>query len=441
MEIYDIAVLGGGIAGLSAAIHASELGGKVCLIEKEHIGGACFRSYYPLRMAMTSAVTGRGMLENTKGLASAISSRWLETIKSKRVVYKNGNGVLINNTEIMIGSEGREEVIKAGKIIIATGSVPIPSPSMPFDGETVLSPDDVISMREIPENILIVGGDRVGCELATLFNRWGSKVFLCDPRSHVIGEQDPDIITALEEELKKQKIKLLLNRKPVSMFKEGGKVDITLDGEIKLSTDKIILSGARKSNTGNLDAARLGLRLGERNEVLVNEKMESSVPGIYAVGSVTGSCPDPVLSEEGGRVAAKNAMGKDRTLNLDHVPVITHTDPEIVSVGCSVKNAQYKGFRAVEGRCDYNALDHSLVSGETVGLFKVVADKTTKKVIGVHIFGRGASEMITLAALAIKKGLAVSDLAALSCGWPTRFQGFKRAARMCLDNLSSRPSD
>lgn len=428
MESYDIAVLGAGVAGISAALHASELGARVCLIEKGQVGGNCFNFY--------KTADAKGVLDEAK--VRAISTRWLETI-GKKAVFKSGNGCLINNTEIMVQSSAGEEVVKAGKIIVTAGSVPIPSPLMPFDGETILSPDDVISMREIPENILIVGGNRIGCELATLFNRRGSKVFLCDPRPHVIEGYDPDVVAAVEDEMKKQKIKLLLGRKPVSMYKEGGKVDVTLDGEIKFSTDKIVLVGLRRANTWALDATRL--RLGERGEILVNEKMESSVAGIYAAGSVTGNSPNPELAEEGGRVAAKNALGKTRVLNLEHVPMIIGADPEIASVGCSVSNAQYKGFRAVEGRFDYNALDHSIISGETAGLFKVVADKTTKKVIGAHIHGRGASEMISLAVLAVKKGLSVSDLAALPCGWPTRFQGLKWAARMCLDKLSSRPPE
>lgn len=436
MESYDVAVLGGGVAGIFTALHASELGAKVCLIEKEQIGGACSSGYTSLEVAL--ACPEKGRLESLKDRLDAISLRRMETLQQRKITVKNGDGSLINSAEILIRSDAGEEVVSAGKIVVATGSVPISFPSMPFDGETILSPDDIFALRGIPESILIVGGGKIGCELATLFNHWGSKVFLCDERPRVLTEQDPDIIAALESEMKKQKIKLLLNRKPVSIYKDGGKIDVTLDGEIKFSTDKIIIAGLRKANTGMLDAARLGLRLGDRSEILVNETMESSVPGIYAVGSVTGSNPDPVLSEESGKVAARNALGKARSLNLGHVPVVVHTNPEIASVGCSASNAHYKGFRAVEGRCEFNTLDCSLISGETVGLLKVVADKTTKKVIGVHIFGGGASEMISLGALAIKKGLAISDLAALSCGWPTRFQGVKKAARMCLDKLSAK---
>ena len=203
----------------------------------------------------------------------------------------------------------------------------------------------------------------------------------------------------------------------------------------------MISEGVKSANREALEAVRPGLLLGERKEVLVNDRMESSVPGIYAVGSVTGCSPDPLLSEEGGRIAAKNALGKGRTLNMDHVPTIVYTDPEIASVGCTATNGHYKGFRTVEGCFNSNALDHSIITGEIVGLFKIVADKTTKKVIGMHILGSGASEMISLAALTIKKGLAVSDLAALPCGWPSRFQGVKKAARMCLDRLSGKHSD
>lgn len=440
MGEFDVAVIGGGIAGFSASVHAAELGAKVCLIEKSKIGGTSSKRFYPLRIGVGYSREERSrFFEDINGNIETIMNEWLQTIAEKKIALKIGNGVLINNTEVLVQSVDGEEVVKAGKIIVATGSAPVSISSMPFDGENIFSQDDVFALREIPENILIVGGDRVGCEIATLFSRWGCKVIVCDERPHVLADQDTGIIALLEEEMKKQKIKLVLNRKPVSMYKDGDQIDITLDGEIKFSTNKIVLAGMRKANTAALGVAKLGLRVGDRGEILVNENMETSATGVYAVGSVTGGNPDPLISEEGGRIAVKNALGKPRPLNPDHIPVIIYTDPEVASVGVSAQNAHYKGYRAVEGVYDYNKLNRPSLRGETaVGRVKVAADKTTKKVIGVHIIGRNASEVISLAALAVKKGLMVSDLATLSCGWPTRYEGLKRAARACLNALSAK---
>lgn len=455
---YDIAVLGGGAAGFAAALRASELGARVCLIEKDRPGGSCFRGgLYPLRSALVALESRRAagapterdalagdkpdaarLFEDANDIAEAVSRNRRETLGRKGIAFKNGNGLLVSKSEILVRFQDREELVRAGKIVLATGSAADPMPSMPFDKQAILPGDGFFALRETPESVLIVGGGKAGCEMAVLLKRLGSKVFLCDENPRLAQGLDADIVSAVEAEMKRQKIKLLLGKKLVSIFKDGSKINVSLESGIKFSVDTIVVTNRRKANTDGMEASPLGLRLGESREVLVDEKMESSVPGVYAAGSVARCGVNVNLSEEEGKVAAENALGKEKKLNPDYAPLIIYTDPEAASVGCSVKDAHYRGFRAVEGRCDYNMLDRSFIDrGAGAGLFKVVADKPTKKVIGVHLFGAGAAEAIPWVALAIKRGLTATDLATLSCGWPTQLQGIKIAARSCLETLAA----
>ncbi|MBI4383298.1 MAG: NAD(P)/FAD-dependent oxidoreductase [Nitrospinae bacterium] len=458
MEEFDLAVLGGGVAGISAVLRASEMGARACLIEEKGIGGSCFHNGpYPLRATLnllrdrpdfSGSTAGSdnaesatadlpGLLRQVRDTVNAIAYRWRETLSSKGIAVKDGRGSLIGPSGIRVRGQDGEELVKADKVVIATGSAVDPFPSLPFDGRFVFPGDDLFSLSEVPASVLIVGGGKAGCEMAVLFRALGSRVFVADEKNSLADGLDADVATALETEMKRRKVKLLLGKKIVSVFKDADKIDVSLEGAIKFPVDKIMLTGRRKANTDDLDTERLGIRLGERKEILVDEKMQTAAPGVYAVGSVTGSVPDPNRSEEEGRVAAENALGKERKLNPFNIPLI-YTDPELATVGYRAEDAHYHGFRAVEGRCDYSALDHSLVARESAGLFKVVADKTTKKVIGAHLFAPDASEMIPLAALAVKKGLTANDMATLACGWGSRFQGVKMAARSCVEKLSGR---
>jgi pyruvate/2-oxoglutarate dehydrogenase complex dihydrolipoamide dehydrogenase (E3) component len=186
-----------------------------------------------------------------------------------------------------------------------------------------------------------------------------------------------------------------------------------------------------------MNAEEFGIRMGELQQILVNEKMETTAKGVYAIGSVTGRKSFDGLSEEEGRVAVENALGKDKSLNTDWIPKVIYTDPEIATVGCFAQEAHHKGFRGVEGRCDIESLDYSILEGEGRGFFKIVADKSSKKIIGGQIVCTRASEFIPLILLAIKKGLTVNSLARLSCGVSTQFQGIQQAAKACLRAMSA----
>jgi len=453
MNEFDVAVLGAGIAGISAATRASELGAKVCLIEKDKLGGSYFnKGLYPYRRMMAQMADGginlqleaggnreeiSRLFEDAQQFSQSIARKWELTLNHKGVHIEFGEAVSIGFNEVSILGPDKEKSIRAKNCIFALGSRITPPPTMPFDGERIISRDDIFKLGKVPVSVLILGGGSEGCELASLYNRLGSKTFLCEEGPRLLANQDPDITDSMEKEMKTRKVKVLLNKKVISIFKDTDTLDISLGGGVKFSVQTIVLTSGRMARTQGLNARQIGLRMGERQQILVDEKMETTAKGVYAVGSVTGRKSFDGLSEEEGRVAAENALGKNKSLNVDWIPRVIYTDPEIATVGCFARDAHHRGFRAVEGRCDLELLDHSLLGDEGDGFFKIVADKSTKKMIGGQIVCKRASEFIPLILLAIKKGLTVNSLAGLSCGVSAQFQGIQQAAKACVRGMNA----
>jgi dihydrolipoyl dehydrogenase len=457
MDEFDIAILGAGISGLSAAKRAAELSAKICLIENHTLGGRCIhKGLYPYRYLMRQLEKnwcnprfpdseGKGAEKNAdvasslfaegRNFSQTVAKKWESTLTSKGVHIETGRGVLVAANEIRVRGPDGDKIVKAKKIILATGSCIEAPATMPFEAEKIISADDVFAVGKVPGSVLILGADGAGCELAVLYNKLGSKTFLCDETPRLLAEQDPDIMEALEGEMKRQKIKLLLNKKVISIFKDSSAIDISLDGGVKFSVETIILTTNRKARVEGMDAEKMGLRLGEKGQILVDEKQETTLSGVYAIGSVTGREGFHGLSEEEGKVAVDNALGKKARLNTDWIPRNVYTELEISTVGCYAGNAHHMGFRAVEGKCDSDQLDHSLIRDSAPGFFKIVADKTSRKVIGGQIVSRQASEFTPLILLTIKKGLPVNSLAGLSCGASSQLLGIREAARACVEAL------
>jgi dihydrolipoamide dehydrogenase len=453
MDEFDIAILGAGVSGVSAATRASELGAKICLIEKGEIGGRCtFNGLYPTRRMMSQIADKKiglqpeaedyqeeisRLFEDAQKFSQSIAGKWETALKEKGVRIEFGEAVVSGPNEVKILGVDGDKIIRAKNIIYALGSRVTPPSTIPFDGERIISLDSVFKTRKVPASVLILGGGGAGCELALLYNKLGSKTFLCEEGPRLLENQDPDVIDAIEKEMKSRKVKVLLHKKIVSIFKDTEKIDISLEGGVKFSVQTIVLTSGRTAQTEEMNAEEFGIRMGECRQILVNEKMETTANGVYAIGSVTGRKSFDGLSEEEGRVAVENALGKNKSLNIDWIPQVIYTDFEIATVGCFARDAHYKGFRGVEGKCDVANLDHSMLGEQETGFFKIVADKSSKKIIGGQIVCKRASEYIPLILLAIKKGLTVNSLARLSSGVSTQFQGIQQAAKACLRAMSA----
>lgn len=441
MKEFDVIVIGGGTAGVAAAQSAVEQGARVGLVESNRLGGhSLFRGQLPLQVVRdrmeksNKQISFKSLVQEVEEKAGEISKEIEERLKSSGVECIKGDGALAGSGQVMVRQGEDSSLLKSGKIIIATGSLPKPVATIPFD-DHIFHSDRLLDWKEAPASLLIVGGDKTGLEAATLFNLLGTKVFLVDENHHLIHDKDPDLITALETKFKKQKIKTLLGKKIISIFKDTEKINVTLDGGVKFSTEKILVSGERLGNTADLELDGLSVERGPNREIWVNENMETSLKGVFAVGSVTGRSRSLQISKEEGRVAGINAAGGSESLDQDQVPFCLQTQPEIASIGCLSGNAHYKGYRAVEGRYNSSGVDGS--NSHEGGFCKIIADRESKRIIGAQILGTQASESITQLQSDIREGVPVKKLAQIS--EPTPFlKPIISAAKECVRALSAR---
>ena len=429
MDEYDIVIIGGGLSGLSAARRAIEEGAKVCIVEKNEFDGDCYAKALlpPINTGLSSNQDEKIGLRQLRENAKEVINSRIAYLREAGVVIKGGNGSLLSPAKVRIESESGEALISAGKIIIAVGSKQKPLVNFPLNGETIISSDEVCQLDKIPDSILIVSGEKTGAEVASLLKRFGGKVILCHEQSRLLSDQDPELSIALEEGMKRKKIKLLLKKNIQSIFKDTDKIDITLDGNVKFSVKLIVFIGERLGNIDGLGLDPDGIRTGDNNEIWVNESMETSLPGVFAIGSVTGRCRSNSMSEEEGRVAVLSALGKVTSVNKKHIPYIINSHPDVASVGCYSGEAHEFGFHGIEGKFDFESINFP---GD--GFVKVAVDKRTGKVIGAQIYGENASEIISLAALAVKKGFSVKTLSQMNCGWASPDRRIQEAARSCL---------
>ena len=439
MEEFDVVVLGGGTAGIAAARSAVGEGIRVGLIESNRLGGhSLFKGQLPLQIVRENSgesIAFDTLVREVEEQSIEVSKEIEDQLKNSGIEIIKGEGALAGSRQVMVRQGEDSLMLKSGKIIIATGSLPKPIGRIPFDDQSIFNMDRLLDWKEAPVSLLIVGGDKSALEAAHLFNLLGTKVFLVDDNQRLIHDKDPDLITALEAGFKQQKIKTLLGKKIISIFKSTDKIDVTLDGGVKFSTERMLVSGERLGNTANLVLDSLDIELGANQEIWVNEHMETSLKGVFAAGSVTGRPHSLEFSKEEGRVAGINAADGSASIDRDQVSFWLQTQPEIASIGCLNGNAHYKGYRAVQGRYDFpDDKDSAHNSG---GFCKVVADRESKQFIGAQMLGAQASESITQLQSDIREGVPVKNLTEIDES-KSSWKPIISAAKACVRALSAR---
>ena len=437
MTGFDVVVLGGGISGTRAALKAADLGAKVCLIEKEVLGK---KGFLRRNVLLPEGCYKSGKepkiweehLSNKKMLAEDFCEDLEAKLNSAGIVLKQGMGSLGSQNEILIEGENDSQLVKGGSLILACGSEPSFSATLPREENIIISIDEILQLKILPEKVLIVGSGKWGSEAAIGFQVLGCKVFMCTDSAEIFPEMDAEFNSKIEAQLKSRKIKYLGNKKIISFFKNGKDLEITLETGIKFTTNLIVMVDQRKGIEQNKIAESLGARLGSKGEILVDDLMMSSIPGVYGVGSIAGKWVADSVSQEQGKVAAENSMGKKRKFNPEWVPMLSNLVQNVGYVGCSMKSALGQGFHPIEGIND----DVSFIDLESE-TFKIVADKRSKLVVGAQIISKEAGELIPMILLMIKKGVTVANLANSSSIQGTRFQALCEAARTCLKVIKS----
>jgi dihydrolipoamide dehydrogenase len=446
-----LTIIGAGPGGYVAALKAAQLGAQVTVIEDTEVGGTCLnRGCIPTKAMVASAEAlhkARNLSEfgiDVQGEIIPNISKIIERknkivstqVKGIRSLFKSwginlieGRGIILTPEKVEIQKKDNTiEVLQTDKIIIATGSRPAQIPLFPFDGKHILSSDDALNIRSIPKSLIIVGAGVIGCEFAFIFKELGTDITMVEMMPRAVSTEDPEISEILEKELKKKKIKLLTNAKVESVKGDHDGMHLYLSDGKELIAEKILVSVGRALNTENIGLEALGIKKGARNEIIVNEKMETNIDGIYAIGDVTGGILLAHTASKQGIVAASNACGLEKKYDPSVVPAAIFTSPEIGSVGLREHQAKEKGINIKTGHFQFRALGKAHAMGEISGMIKIIADANTDRVLGVHIIGAHASDLVHEGALAIKTGLTVKELADMIHAHPTLAEGIMEAA-------------
>jgi dihydrolipoamide dehydrogenase len=446
-----LAVLGSGPGGYVAAIKSAQLGAQVTIIEDTEVGGTCLnKGCIPTKVLVATTELlhkVRNLEEYGIDIQGQVIPNLFKIIRRKnkvvstqvkgiRSLFKSwgvhlveGKGIILSPEKIKVErKDGFTEIVEADKMIIATGSRPARLPLFPFDGEHILSSDDALNIKSIPKSLIIIGAGAIGCEFACIFSELGTEVIILEIMPRAISIEDPEISEILEKELKKKKIKLILSTKVNEVKCQNNRIHVYLEGDKELVAEKLLVSVGRTLNTEGVGLEAIGIKKGQKGEILVNEKLETNIEGIYAVGDVTGCLLYAHVASRGGKIAAKNIMGRDEKMDYAVVPYAIFTSPEISSVGLKEYQALEKGIRVKTGHFQYKAIGKAHVMGEITGFFKIVSEEASDRILGVHIIGPRASDLIHEAALAIKNGLKTKDIANTIHAHPTLSEGLMEAA-------------
>ncbi len=447
-----LTIIGSGPGGYVAAIRAAQKGAQVTVVENAEVGGTCLNvGCIPTKTLIASAEAlehARNASDFGVDVSGAVGYN-LEKIRERRdkvvsiqvkgvrALFKSwgvnlieGRGALLSPDVVrVVQKDGMTMDVKSDKVIIATGSRPARLPGFPFDGDTVITSDDAIRLDRIPKTLLIVGAGVIGSEFAFIYRSFGSEVTMVEMMPRALSTEDEEMAELIEREFKKAKIKLITNVKVEKVGRSGdGTLVAQLSDGKQIATEMILVSIGRSMNSGNLGLEDVGVATGKRGEIIVNDKMETSVPGVYAIGDVTGKILLAHVASHQGLVAVENALGGSESMDYTVVPAGTFTMPEIGSVGLREHEAKEKGVKYRVGRFQYRTLGKAHAMGEITGMVKIISDEVTDKVIGVHICGAHATDLVHEGALAMKMGATAKQLGEMIHAHPTLAEGIMEAA-------------
>ena len=463
MEKYDLAVLGAGPGGYVAAIRGAQLGAKVCVIEKEEVGGTCLNwgciptkaliaSSRALEKVKSGKEYGFEIEGNVVSHFERIMARKGEVVKRQvkgiQALFKGygvalyyGTGRLLDQHVIDISNrDSTKSTIYADKIIIATGSKPSDIPGIAIDGKAVLSSNEALTLKEIPKNILIIGAGAIGCEFASIFHALGSEVIIVELLARAVPMEDQEISQTVERELKKKRIELYVNASVKSIDQGAdGKVKVHLSDGTELEVEKVLVSVGRIFNVQNIGLEALGIAQGKRGEIKVNEKMETNRPGIYAIGDVVGGMMLAHVASREGIVAVENALGGHEIMDYSAVPSCIFFNPEIASVGLRERDAIAKKHGVKIGRFYMRGIGMAHALGELSGFIKVISDSDTDRILGVHMIGAHVTELIHEAVLAVQSSLTARHWAKTIHAHPTMSEALHEAIHDLHDSAIHLP--
>jgi dihydrolipoamide dehydrogenase len=436
---YDIIVVGGGVGGYVAAVRAATLGAATALVERHLIGGTCLNigciptkalleSCKVLRLAEKAPEFGvtieragadpDSIVARSRKIVDLMRGGVENLLARSKVDVLRGTASLISPTRLEVRTGDGSRQVTAKAIVIATGSRWITLPSIEIDGEKVITSDHALELRGVHGDLVVMGGGAIGCEFAEIYAALGSDVTILEMMDHILPGEDTELALRLEASLKRKGIKVLTSTKVKGVQKEEGGVIVKVEGGSDIRAQTLLVGIGRKPNTEGLGLDETGVNF-TGHGIVTDEGMRTNIPGIYAVGDVTGGLLLAHVALAQGIVAAENACGMDSHVNYTAIPRCVYTDPEYAAVGLTEAEAAQQGLNPRVFKVRLGQIGRALTLGETFGLAKMVVEDSTGKVLGFQALGPHASELLSETALAIQKGMRAEDIARIVHPHPT----------------------
>jgi dihydrolipoamide dehydrogenase len=456
-ERFDLVVIGAGPGGYVAAIRAAQLGLKVACVEKRAtLGGTCLNvGCIPSKALLESSelyvmakndfarhgiqtasisLDLAAMLQRKEKVVKTLTSGVPQLFKNNKITTVYGTARLVEATKVVVQkADGATEELEAKSVLLATGSEPTALPKVPFDGVTILSSTEALSLDKVPEELIVIGAGYIGLELGSVWNRLGSKVTVVEFLPRILPLTDTEIANLVKKSLEKQGLTFHLETKVLDAVIQDGKVILQADSkgaQVSFRGDKVLVAVGRRPLTSGLGLEALGVAVDERTrQIKVDDKYRTNVPGVYAIGDLIHGPMLAHKAHEEGVAVAELLAGRAAHVNYNAIPSVIYIHPEVASVGLTEEQVKETGKPYRTGKFPFLANGRALSLGESDGLVKVLADGATDRILGVHIFGARASELIAEATVALEFVASAEDIACISHAHPTMSEAVGQAAR------------
>ncbi len=460
---FDAVVIGAGPGGYPAAIRLGQLKVKTAIIEREYMGGVCLNvGCIPSKAVIHAAKTFEKLgkadelgigIQGTPTLDMGKLQKWKSGVVSKltggvRTLLK-GNGVEVidgsakleksgpDGHRITVTTKDGTQTIIAKNIVLATGSRPFAIPGFAIDQERILDSTGALALDHVPKRMVVIGGGYIGLELGMVYAKFGTKVTVVEAMPRVLASMDKDCVAVVERKLKKMGVEVMVDTKAKSWEDKGDRAVLTVelkDGKTAtIDTDKILLSIGRRPNSEDLGLEAAGVTTAKGGFVVADEHLRTNVPGIYAIGDLIGGMMLAHKATKEGEVVAEVIAGHKAAFDVRTIPAVVFTDPEIASTGLTEDEAKAKGHTSLKvGKFPFAALGRALSVNDTEGFSKIIADGKTGEILGAHIVGNGASDLISEVALAIEMGAVLDDLRLTIHPHPTLSEAIMESAAAAL---------
>ena len=456
---FDVIVIGGGPGGYVCAIRAAQLGLKTACVESRGtLGGTCLNvgcipsksllnlseNYHKAKKDFNSQgieisdirLNINKMMSNKDKSVQVLTKGVEFLFKKNKITYFKGKGVIFseNNVVVYENNDSSKSInVKAKNIVIATGSYPTSLPGIEIDEKNIVSSTGALSFSEVPKSLVVIGGGYIGLEMGSVWSRLGTSVTVIEYLDFITPGMDREISNEFQKILKKQGINFKLNNKVTAVKNEKNKVVVEFtnnktNSKEKLECDKVLVSVGRKPYTEGLNLSKIGVKKDSKGRIEVNNKLQTSVGSIYAIGDVI---KGPMLAhkaEEEGIAVAEILAGQAGHVNYDVIPGVVYTSPEVATVGKTEEELKAENKNYKVGKFPFLANSRAKVNNETDGFVKILADSETDKVLGVHIIGPHCGDMIAEMALAMEFGACAEDIARTCHAHPTHTEAIKEAA-------------